>query len=85
VPLLGNIASLKCGVSIGGNQPLCDPAGFDILATLGRRDLGSVADDVQKVMGKYQPHLSGGSTISFRGPVQTMKGNQARQPSPFRD
>jgi multidrug efflux pump subunit AcrB len=51
---------------------------FDILVTPDRRDLGSVAGDVQKVIRKYQPQLPGGSTITLRGQVQTMNDSFLR-------
>jgi multidrug efflux pump subunit AcrB len=45
---------------------------FDVLVTPDRRDLGSIAADVEKIIRKHQPQLPGGSTITLRGQVQTM-------------
>src|SRR5260370_4584839 len=51
---------------------------FDILVSPDRRDLGSVAEDVQKVIRKHQSQLPGGSTITLRGQVQTMNDSFLR-------
>jgi multidrug efflux pump subunit AcrB len=45
---------------------------YDILVTPDRRDLGGVADAVDKVRQKYEHELPGGSTITVRGQVATM-------------
>jgi multidrug efflux pump subunit AcrB len=45
---------------------------FDIYVSVDRRDLGSTADAVEKVVRKYEPRLPGGSAIHMRGQVQTM-------------
>jgi multidrug efflux pump subunit AcrB len=78
VQLLGNIASFKRGVSMEAIDHYAIRPVFDILVTPDRRDLGSVADDVQKVVRKYQPQLPGGSTITLRGQVQTMNDSFLR-------
>jgi multidrug efflux pump subunit AcrB len=78
VQLLGNIASFKRGVSMEAVDHYAIRPVFDILLTPDRRDLGSVAEDVQKVVRKYQPQLPGGSTITLRGQVQTMNDSFLR-------
>jgi CzcA family heavy metal efflux pump len=45
---------------------------FDVSANIQDTDLGSVSDRVSKIIAKYQPHLSGGSSIVVRGQVQSM-------------
>jgi multidrug efflux pump subunit AcrB len=76
--LLGNIASFKRGVSMEAIDHYSIRPVFDILVTPDRRDLGGVAEDVQKVARKYQPQLPGGSTITLRGQVQTMNDSFLR-------
>ncbi len=76
--LLGNIASFKRGVSMEAIDHYSIRPVFDILVTPDRRDLGGVAEDVQKVVRKYQPQLPGGSTITLRGQVQTMNDSFLR-------
>jgi multidrug efflux pump subunit AcrB len=78
VQLLGNIASFKRGVSMEAIDHYAIRPVFDILVTPDRRDLGGVAEDVQKVVRKYQPQLPGGSTITLRGQVQTMNDSFLR-------
>jgi multidrug efflux pump subunit AcrB len=78
VQLLGNIASFKRGVSMEAIDHYAIRPVFDVLVTPDRRDLGGVADDVQKVVRKYQPQLPGGSTITLRGQVQTMNDSFLR-------
>jgi multidrug efflux pump subunit AcrB len=48
---------------------------LDIYANVQDRDLGSVANDVQKVVDKYKPKLSRGNFLSVRGQVDTMKAS----------
>jgi multidrug efflux pump subunit AcrB len=76
--LLGNLATFKRGVSMEAIDHYSIRPVFDILVTPDRRDLGSVAGDVQKVIRKYQPQLPGGSTITLRGQVQTMNDSFLR-------
>jgi multidrug efflux pump subunit AcrB len=44
----------------------------DVYVSVDRRDLGSTADAVEKIVRKYEPKLPGGSAIHMRGQVQTM-------------
>jgi multidrug efflux pump subunit AcrB len=76
--LLGNIATFQRGVSMEAIDHYAIRPVFDILVTPDRRDLGSVAQQVQKVVAKYQPQLPGGSTITLRGQVQTMNDSFLR-------
>jgi multidrug efflux pump subunit AcrB len=76
--LLGNLASFKRGVSMEAVDHYSIRPVFDILVSPDRRDLGSVAEDVQKVIRKHQSQLPGGSTITLRGQVQTMNDSFLR-------
>ncbi len=76
--LLGNIASFRRGVSMEAIDHYSIRPVFDILVTPGRRDLGGVASDVQKIVERYQAKLPGGSTITLRGQVQTMNDSFRR-------
>ena len=76
--LLGNLASFNRGVSMEAIDHYAIRPVFDILVTPDRRDLGSVAGDVQKVIRKHQSQLPGGSTITLRGQVQTMNDSFRR-------
>jgi multidrug efflux pump subunit AcrB len=76
--LLGNLATFKRGVSMEAIDHYSIRPVFDILVTPDRRDLGSVAEDVQKIIRKHQPQLPGGSTITLRGQVQTMNDSFLR-------
>ena len=75
---LGNIATFQRGVSMEAIDHYAIRPVFDILVTPDRRDLGGVAQQVQKVVAKYQPQLPGGSTITLRGQVQTMNDSFLR-------
>ena len=75
---LGNIATFQRGVSMEAIDHYAIRPVFDILVTPDRRDLGSVAQQVQKVVAKYRPQLPGGSTITLRGQVQTMNDSFLR-------
>ena len=76
--LLGNLASFHRGVSLEAVDHYAIRPVFDILVTPDRRDLGSVADEVEKVTKRYEPELPGGSTITIRGQVQTMNDSFTR-------
>jgi multidrug efflux pump subunit AcrB len=51
---------------------------FDVYVSVDRRDLGSTADAVEKIVQKYEPKLPGGSVIHMRGQVQTMNDSFLR-------
>jgi multidrug efflux pump subunit AcrB len=70
---LNNVAQVNRGttsavVSHYDVQPV-----YDVYANVQDRDLGSVAQDVDKVIGQYTPKLPAGSFITTRGQVQTMR------------
>ncbi len=48
---------------------------INLYATTERRDLGAVADDVQRIIDEARGELPKGSTIEMRGQVETMNGS----------
>src|SRR5580700_6431487 len=48
---------------------------INVYASVNGRDLGSVADEVQKIVKEAEPKLPRGSHIVIRGQVQTMKAS----------
>ncbi len=73
--LLGNLASVKRDkvmqvVNHYNIQPV-----FDIYANASGRDLGGVANDVNRIIADYQKKLPRGSQIIIRGQVQTMNSS----------
>jgi multidrug efflux pump subunit AcrB len=76
--MLGNIATFSRGVSMEAIDHYAIRPVYDVLVTPDRRDLGGVANDVAKLVKKYQGQLPGGSTITIRGQVQTMNDSFLR-------
>jgi CzcA family heavy metal efflux pump len=73
--LLSNLASIgpiatPAIVSHYNVQPV-----FDIYANTQDRDLGGVAQQVQKIVAAMKPHLPRGSTLVIRGQVQSMNAS----------
>ncbi|MDZ8221713.1 efflux RND transporter permease subunit [Nostoc sp. ChiVER01] len=73
--LLGNLATVKRDtvmqvVNHYNIQPV-----FDIYANSSGRDLGGVANDVNRIIADYQKKLPKGSQINVRGQVQTMNSS----------
>jgi CzcA family heavy metal efflux pump len=71
--LFGNLATQSRGTSAAvvnhyNVQPI-----FDVYASADRRDLGSIARAVDKIIEKEQGNLPRGTTISVRGQVQSMR------------
>ncbi|HEX5283301.1 MAG TPA: efflux RND transporter permease subunit [Bryocella sp.] len=48
---------------------------LDIYAGVQDRDLGAVANDVQRIVDRNRPSLSGGNFITMRGQVETMRSS----------
>ena len=70
--LLSNLASIQhvsapIVVSHYNVQPV-----FDIYANVQNQDLGSVGDQVQKIVNDVRQHLPRGTTLVIRGQVQSM-------------
>jgi len=51
---------------------------FDIYANVDRRDLGSVGNEVEKIMKEEQQRLPRGTTLSLRGEYETMQTSFVR-------
>jgi multidrug efflux pump subunit AcrB len=75
---LENISSLKRNQSAEIVDHYDIAPVFDVYVSVDRRDLGSTADAVEKIVRKYQPRLPGGSAIHMRGQVQTMNDSFIR-------
>jgi multidrug efflux pump subunit AcrB len=48
---------------------------FDIYANTQNRDLGGVAQQVQKIVDQMRPHLPRGTTLAVRGQIQSMNSS----------
>jgi multidrug efflux pump subunit AcrB len=73
--LLSNLASIQhmstpVVVSHYNVQPV-----FDVYANTQDSDLGSVAQQVQKIVNEVKPHLPRGSTVVIRGQVDSMNSS----------
>lgn len=75
---LGNLATFSRGVSLESVDHYAIRPVYDILVTPNRRDLGGVANDVQKIVKRYESHLPPGSSIVLRGQLQTMNDSFLR-------
>ena len=51
---------------------------YDVEASLDRRDLGGVADDIQRIIKEFNKQLPQGSKIDLRGQAATMSASFAR-------
>jgi multidrug efflux pump subunit AcrB len=70
--LLGNVATFKRGsVPTNTNQTNIQPA-YEVYASIQGRDLGSVSDDIRKIVVDLQRQLSPGNTIQVVGQIQSM-------------
>ena len=73
--LLGNVATIERTTqqAVVGHyniQPI-----YDVYANVDGRDLGSVADEVSKLVKEYEPKLPRGSFITLRGQVESMNSS----------
>ncbi len=76
--LLGNLATLKRAKSTAiVNHYNVQPV-YDIYAGADRRDLGGVANDVEKIMKDLEKKLGKGSYLVMRGQVDTMRSSFLR-------
>src|SRR5437762_10706200 len=70
--LLGNLASVERRESpVRVNHYNVQPV-FDVLANVQGRDLGGVADQVNKVVNEFKSKLPRGTFLSVRGEVESM-------------
>lgn len=70
--LLSNLASTARGYTPTNITHYNPRRTFDVQLGVQGRDLGSVSDAINKVVGKYEKQLPRGSTIAVRGQVQSM-------------
>ena len=70
--LLSNVATLKrTSVPTNANEANIQPT-YDVYASVQDRDLGSVANDINKVVAGLQKQLAPGNTIQVVGQIQSM-------------
>jgi multidrug efflux pump subunit AcrB len=75
--LLGNLATIERRESpVIVNHYNVQPV-FDVLANVQGRDLGGVADQVNKVVDEFKSKLPRGTFLSVRGQVQSMNSSFA--------
>jgi multidrug efflux pump subunit AcrB len=70
--LLSNVATLqRDAVPANLNQTNIQPV-YDVYASVQGRDLGSVSDDINKIIAELQKELKPGNTIQVLGQIQSM-------------
>ncbi|HEX3503060.1 MAG TPA: efflux RND transporter permease subunit [Xanthobacteraceae bacterium] len=70
--LLSNVATIKrSSVPTNTNQANIQPT-YDVYASVAHRDLGGVADDINKTVASLQKQLSPGNSIQIMGQIQSM-------------
>ena len=76
--LLSNLATLRRGVSTAVvNHYNVQPV-YDIYANVDQRDLGGVADEVDKIIKNVSKKLPKGASLVMRGQVETMRSSFLR-------
>ena len=71
--LLSNVATLqRDSVPTNLNQTNIQPV-YDIYAGVQGRDLGSISDDIGKIVAELQKKLKPGNTIQVPGQIQSMR------------
>jgi multidrug efflux pump subunit AcrB len=72
--LLGNVASItRDSIPTNANQANIQPV-YEIYASAQRRDLGSIAADIDKVVAAKRKELSPGNSIQVTGQIDSMSG-----------
>ncbi len=70
--LLSNVATIKrTSVPTNSNEANIQPT-YDVYASVQDRDLGSVANDIDRVVGSLEKQLAPGNTIQIVGQIQSM-------------
>jgi multidrug efflux pump subunit AcrB len=70
--MVSNIATIKRdSVPTNSNQTNVQPA-YEVYAGVQGRDLGSVSDDISKIVGALQKEMKPGNTIQVLGQIQSM-------------
>jgi multidrug efflux pump subunit AcrB len=73
--LLSNVATLqRDSVPTNLNQSNIQPA-YDIYASVQDRDLGSISDDMGKIVAELQRELKPGNAIQVLGQIQSMRNS----------
>jgi multidrug efflux pump subunit AcrB len=73
--LLSNLVSVERGYTpVIVNHYNVTPV-FDIYANVDRRDLGSVGNEVKRIMREEERHLPRGASFALRGQVETMESS----------
>jgi multidrug efflux pump subunit AcrB len=72
--LLGGLAGMSRGASDGVVSHYNVQPVIDIYGSVQGRDLGAVADDVQRIVDDMAKGAPKGSTVALRGQVETMTG-----------
>ncbi len=71
--LLANVAKVERSVTAEvGNHTNVQPT-FDVYANVQGRDLGSVAGEIDRILGEYRAKLAPGNSITMRGQVESME------------
>jgi multidrug efflux pump subunit AcrB len=71
--LLSNVATLqRDGVPTNLNQTNIQPV-YDVYASAQGRDLGSISNDIRKIVAELQKELKPGNTIRVLGQIQSMR------------
>ncbi|HEX9881385.1 MAG TPA: efflux RND transporter permease subunit, partial [Hyphomicrobium sp.] len=70
--MVSNVATIKRdSVPTNSNQTNVQPA-YEVYAGVQGRDLGSVSDDISKIVGALQKEMKPGNTIQVLGQIQSM-------------
>ncbi|MBU6450465.1 MAG: efflux RND transporter permease subunit [Cyanobacteria bacterium REEB67] len=69
---LGNVATIERARGSGVVTHLNIQPVYDIYANVQSSDLGSVAEDIQKIIDEYKGRLKPGNAITIRGLVESM-------------
>ena len=72
---LGNLATIERGTMAVNVTHYNIAPTFDILASVQNTDLGSVADEIKRIVAEIKPRLPRGTSIAIRGQVQSMESS----------
>jgi multidrug efflux pump subunit AcrB len=73
--ILGNLASISRGASLAAVSHYNVQPVINIYGSVQGRDLGSVARDIDRIMGESQKELTRGSRTVLRGQIETMRSS----------
>jgi multidrug efflux pump subunit AcrB len=75
--LLSNLATIERGTGVAVISHYDVQPTLDIFASVQDQDLGSVANEVNKILADIRPRLPRGTQVVMRGQVQTMNSSFA--------